>query len=97
MGTTIVILLIVLGVGGFAWRRRRYRQADDLRVSSQNKPKENLAQKAFIHGNTCLREGKFDDARDAFHQVLELEPKHPHVAGRLAEVERQQTAASSEV
>jgi len=97
MGATIVILLIVLGLGGFAWRRRRYRQAYDLRVSSQSKPKENLAQKAFIHGNTCLMEGKFDDARDAFQQALEIEPKHPHVASRLAEVERQLTAASSEV
>lgn len=97
MGAAIVILLIVLVAGGYAWRRRRYRQAEDLRISSQKKPYENAAHNAFMLGNTCLLEGKFDDARDAFHQVLELEPKHPHVADRLAEVERQQTAASSEV
>ena len=24
----------------------------------------------------------------AFHQARELEPKHPHAAGRLAEIER---------
>jgi cytochrome c-type biogenesis protein CcmH/NrfG len=39
-------------------------------------------------------EGKFDDARTAFHQAREIEPKHPHVAGRLAEVERQQAASA---
>jgi cytochrome c-type biogenesis protein CcmH/NrfG len=40
-------------------------------------------------------EGKFDEARAAFHQAHALEPKHPHVAGRLAEVERQQQAANA--
>jgi cytochrome c-type biogenesis protein CcmH/NrfG len=39
-------------------------------------------------------EGKFDEARAAFHQALTLEPKHPHVAGRLAEVDRQQVASA---
>jgi cytochrome c-type biogenesis protein CcmH/NrfG len=40
-------------------------------------------------------EGKFDEARAAFSQAHAFEPKHPHVAGRLAEVERQQQAASA--
>jgi cytochrome c-type biogenesis protein CcmH/NrfG len=40
-------------------------------------------------------EGKFDEATAAFHQAHELEPKHPHIAGRLAEVERQRQAAST--
>jgi cytochrome c-type biogenesis protein CcmH/NrfG len=52
-----------------------------------------LAHKAFVHGNTCLKEGKFDEARAAFHQALALDPKHPHVASRLAEVERRQQEA----
>jgi hypothetical protein len=39
-------------------------------------------------------EGKFDEARAAFHQARVLEPKHPHVAGRLAEVDRQQVASA---
>jgi hypothetical protein len=39
-------------------------------------------------------EGKFDEAIAAFHQARELEPKHPHVAGRLAEVARRQQEAS---
>lgn len=84
MGTAIVILVIVLGAGAFAWRSRRYRQAHALCVSSQEKPDENVAHNAFMHGNTCLMEGTFDNACAAFHQVRELEPKHPHVAGRLA-------------
>ena len=95
MDAAIVILVIVIGVGGFAWRRRRYRQAEELRLSSQKKPYENAAHDAFMLGNTCLMEGKFDDARAAFHHVIDLEPKHPHVGDRFDEVERQQANASS--
>jgi hypothetical protein len=40
-------------------------------------------------------EGKFAEAIAAFHQARELKPKHPHIAGRLAEVERQQQEASA--
>jgi cytochrome c-type biogenesis protein CcmH/NrfG len=54
-----------------------------------------LALKAFAHGNSCLAEGKFAEATAAFRQALELDPKHPHIAGRLAEVERQQQAAKT--
>jgi cytochrome c-type biogenesis protein CcmH/NrfG len=42
-----------------------------------------------------LATGQFADAIAAFHQARALEPKHPHVAGRLAEVERRQHAASA--
>jgi cytochrome c-type biogenesis protein CcmH/NrfG len=38
-------------------------------------------------------EGKFAEATAAFHQALELEPKHPHISGRLAEVDRRRQAA----
>lgn len=94
MGFVIVMLVIVVGAGWFTWSRRRYRQAHALRISSQSRPHENIAHHAFVKGNTCLREEKFDEARAAFHQARDLEPKHPHVAGRLTEVDRQQTAAS---
>jgi cytochrome c-type biogenesis protein CcmH/NrfG len=40
-------------------------------------------------------EGKFTEAIAAFHQAREIDPKHPHVAGRLAEVERQQQQEAS--
>ena len=56
---------------------------------------ENLAHKAFVHGNTCLMEGKFTEAIAAFHQAREIDPKHPHVTGRLAEVQCQQQEASA--
>ena len=91
----VIIILVILGAGWFAWRSRRYKQASALRASSQGRPKENVAHNAFVHGNTCLMEGKFDEARAAFHQARELEPKHPHIAGRLAEVERQEQAANA--
>lgn len=95
MGIVVVMLVIVGGAGWIAWRHRRHGQAHAVRVPSQGRPHGNVAHKAFVHGNTCLMEGKFDEARAAFHQVHALEPKHPHVAGRLAEVERQQQAANT--
>jgi hypothetical protein len=58
-------------------------------------PRQTLALRAFAHGNACLAEGKFTEAIAAFQQAREIEPKHPHVAGRLAEVERRQQAASA--
>ena len=41
-----------------------------------------------------LAVGQFADAIAAFHRAREIDPKHPHVAGRLAEVERRQHAVS---
>jgi tetratricopeptide (TPR) repeat protein len=58
-------------------------------------PRETLAHEAFMHGNTCLAAGQFAEAIAAFHQALELNPKHPYVAERLAEVERRQQAAGA--
>jgi hypothetical protein len=75
------------------WRRLR-EQAASAAVSPEGRPRENFALKAFAHGNTCLAEGKFADATAAFHEARELDPKHPHVAGRLAEVARQQAASA---
>jgi len=95
MGSVIVILVIVVCAGGIVWWRRRRRHASTAAVSSEDMPRENVALKAFAHGNTCLAEGKFAEATAAFHQARELEPTHPHVAGRLAEVDRQQQAASA--
>jgi Tfp pilus assembly protein PilF len=57
-------------------------------------PPERLAVEAFTHGNTCLAAGKFAEAAAAFQRARELDPKRPHVAERLAEVERRQHAAS---
>jgi cytochrome c-type biogenesis protein CcmH/NrfG len=59
-------------------------------------PKE-LAHNAFTEGNTYLAQGEFAKATAAFHQALELDPKHPHVTGRLAEIERRQQAADTVV
>ena len=58
-------------------------------------PRETLAQEAFIHGNTCLAAGQFAEAITAFHRAWDLDPKHPYVAARLAEVERRQQAAGA--
>ncbi len=95
MNLVIVMLVIIVCVGWFARRRRQ--QAHTLRVSSPRKPNENFGHNAFVHGNTCLREGKFEEARKAFHQARELDPTHHHITARLAEVDRQQQAAASAV
>ena len=93
MGSSLVILVIVVCVGGIWWWRRS--GASTASPQIQSSPPENLALKAFTHGNSCLSEGKFDEAMASFHQARELDPKHPHVEARLAEVNRQQQAASA--
>jgi len=92
-----VIMLVVIGlcIGGIVWMRRRRSHAYAPPVSPGAIPRQTLALHAFVHGNSCLAEGKFADAIALFHQARELDPKHPHVAGRLAEVARQQHAASA--
>ena len=75
-------------------RRRRW-QAYATPVSPGVIPRETSALNAFAHGNSCLAAGQFAEAIAAFHQAREIEPKHPHVAGRLAEVARRQQAASA--
>ena len=94
MVSVVMIVVIGLCIGGIVWMRRRRWQTYAPPISPGGIPRENLVLKAFAYGNSCLAVGKFADAITAFHQVLELAPKHPHVAGRLAEVERQQQAAS---
>jgi len=91
----VMLVVIVLCIGGIVWMRRRRWQAYATPVSPAVIPRETLALNAFAHGNSCLAAGKFTEAIAAFHQTLEIEPKHPHVAGRLAEVERRQQAASA--
>jgi predicted negative regulator of RcsB-dependent stress response len=93
MESTIIIMAVVAGAGWIGYRRWRGQRVSAEPATSQAVPPQNLAHKAFAHGNTCLAEGKFAEATTSFHQALELNPKHPHVAGRLAEVERQQRAA----
>ena len=95
MVSVVMLVGIVLGIGGIVWWRRRRWQAYTNSVSPQAIPRETLALHAFAHGNSCLAAGKFAEAIDAFEQAREIQPKHPHVAGRLAEVARRQHAASA--
>lgn len=94
MKSMVVIMVLVVCAGWVVWRRYRG-HASTAVVPPEAIPRENVALKAFAHGNTCLAEGKFAEATAAFHQARELEPKHPHVAARLAEAERQQQAAGA--
>jgi hypothetical protein len=93
MISVMIVLAIIVGAGWVVWRRRnRWHTPSELSTSPDGRP-EALAFQAFTHGNTCLAEGKFADATAAFQRARELDPKRPHVAERLAEVERRQYAA----
>lgn len=95
MGSVVVMAVIVMLAGWIVWRHRHRWQTSTAAIPPKGMSPEDLALKAFVHGNTCLMEGKFAEATAAFHQARELEPKHCHVAGRLAEVERRQQEASA--
>ena len=95
MVSVVILMGIGLGIGVIIWMRRRRWQAYATPDSPVVMPRETLALHAFAHGNTCLAAGQFAEAIAAFHQAREFKPEHPHVAGRLAEVERQQQAASA--
>ena len=89
-----VVICVSLGlcISGILWKRRRRGRTDVTPASATAMSHETLALQVFAHGNRRLAAGRFDEARAAFHQVLELNPRHPDVAGRLATVERQRHA-----
>ena len=93
---SIIIVVVVMACAGWtAWSSWHYwRTAIRPRPSAGIAP-ETLAFEAFTDGNTCLGEGRFADATAAFERARTLDPKRLHVADRLAEVARQQHAASA--
>ena len=91
---TVVVLVIILICVGLTLFARYCKRQNTAPVLPKAMSLEDRALKAFVHGNTCLREGKFAEATANFRQALEFDPKHPHVIGRLAEVERQQAASN---
>lgn len=89
MVSVILVGIIALVAIIVVIRRGRWRKHTD-QLPHKGVPPETLALEAFTQGNSCLAEGKFAEATAAFHRARELDPKRPHVADRLAEVERQQ-------
>ena len=94
MISLIFIVVVIAGAGWFVWSRwTDWRTPIRLQPSAERSP-QTRAFEAFAHGNTCLAEGRFADATAAFERAGTLDPKRPYVAERLAEVARQQHAAS---
>ena len=93
MISVIVVAVIVMGAGWILWRRRVRWRTPTAPLPPKGPAREALAFEAFTHGSTCLAEGKFAEAIAAFQRACALDPKRPHVADRLAEVEWQQHAA----
>jgi hypothetical protein len=95
MISIIFIAIVIAGAGWLAWRRwTSWRTPSEPLPPAANSP-QTLAFKAFLHGNRCLMAGQWADATAAFEQARTLDPKRPYVAERLAEVARQQHAASA--
>ena len=90
----VAVVPIVVCAGWIIWRRWGRGRLPTAPIPSGRIPRETLALEAFMHGNSCLREGQCAEARDAFHQARELDPKLPYVAARLDEVERQQAGGA---
>jgi cytochrome c-type biogenesis protein CcmH/NrfG len=94
MISIIVVVAIVAYAAWMVWRRWSYWRTPSGPLPAAGIPPETLALAAFTHGNTCLAAGRFAEATAAFERARELDPKRLHVAERLAEVARQQHAAS---
>jgi hypothetical protein len=94
MVSIIVVVAILGGIGWMVWKRRGHWQPATASGTPEGLAPERQAFEAFTHGNTCLAEGKFTEATAAFQRSRELDPKRPHVAERLAEVARRQSAAN---
>ena len=92
---SVVFAVIVAFAAWIVLRRRGRSRTQTEQLPPAGIPRETLALEAFTHGNSCLAEGKFAEASAAFHRALELDPKRPHVAARLAEVARRQQEASA--
>jgi hypothetical protein len=92
---SVVFVVIVAFAAWIVLRRRGRGRTQTEQLSPASILPETIALEAFTHGNSCLAEGKFAEASAAFHRALELDPKRPHVAARLAEVARRQQEASA--
>jgi hypothetical protein len=95
MISIIFMVAIVAGIGWLAWSRwTDWRTPITPQPSAERSP-QTRAFEAFAHGNRYLAAGQWADATAAFEQARALDPKRPYVAERLAEVDRQQHAASA--
>jgi len=92
---SLILVVMIAGAALAFWVYRRRWQTPLATLTPEGIAPATLAFESFTRGNSCLAEGKFAEATAAFHRALELDPKRPHVADRLAEVERRQQAASA--
>jgi cytochrome c-type biogenesis protein CcmH/NrfG len=95
MISLIFLVVVITGAGWLAWSRWNYWRTPITPQPSAERSPQTRAFEAFAHGNSCLVAGQWADATAAFEQARTLDPKRPYVAERLAEVVRQQHAASA--
>ena len=95
MISIICIVVVIAGAGWLAWNRWTYGRTPIRPLPSAERSPQTRAFEAFAHGNACLAAGQLADATAAFERARALDPKRAYVAERLAEVARQQHAASA--
>jgi hypothetical protein len=97
MVSILIVVVVMACAGWMAWNRWTYWRTPISPQSSAERSPQTRAFEAFTDGNRCLMAGQWTDATAAFEQARTLDPKRPYVAERLAEVARQQHAASAPV
>jgi Tfp pilus assembly protein PilF len=97
MVSILIVVVVMACAGWMAWNRWTYWRTPISPQSSAERSPQTRAFEAFTDGNAYLTAGQWTDATAAFEQARTLDPKRPYVAERLAEVARQQHAASAPV
>ena len=77
MGSVVVIMIIIVGIGSIVWWRRRRGYASTAAALPEDKPRENGAHKAFAHGNKVATKGEYDYAATLFKQCVLGDPANP--------------------
>jgi Tfp pilus assembly protein PilF len=95
MVSILIVVVVMACAGWMAWNRWTYWRTPVTPWPSTEQSPQTRAFEAFAHGNAYLTAGQWADATVAFEQARTLDPKRPYVAERLAEVARQQHAASA--
>jgi cytochrome c-type biogenesis protein CcmH/NrfG len=95
MITSIIVVVAVVFVSWMVWSRWHDWRTPEVAWSPLERSPQTRAFEAYARGNGCLAAGQWTDATAAFEQARTLDPKYPYVTERLAEVVRQQSAAST--
>ena len=90
----IVLLLAIVGFGGYYWYDRYYRPQPTVADASVQKAEEAVAsdpqslEKRLALADAYMTSGRWDDAIARANEVLAVEPEGPRDAARVADHRR---------